>query len=390
MRIVHVSIALLGLSALAMVACSSGEEGTIVPASNADASTPVPTEGDASNADASVQPDVSAQPDGGNAPVVLGKVTEKGMCNKPTTLGNAKCYSATVADCPSVPAMDVDLLVADPPTLPAKGTIIFGSGGGGGAFYEDAGNGNTVTVAMLERLRLKGYRIVERAWAGPPQSGQWFEGTAGPRANSCRYGTLSTWIKTKFHQNQGKFCGTGNSGGSVELAYALTHQGRGDIFDYTLFTSGPAWRFDYQCESKPGAAWQTECDQVLAGRSWDCGGNSAPVCAIDPGIKNLVDSSWRPDTPCATGGAANASKLLDNSPLGPGAATDFPKTKLEFFEASNDCNNGVVPGGLAFAKRVTGMGGTPKVTILPGVGHSIHANVDGAAAIEAAMEASCK
>ena len=388
MRFFSGSLALLGLSTALIVACSSTSGDLVEPGDAAS----VPDGRD--DADASFQPDAndaaSNLSDGGPRPVVLGTVTEKGSCTKPTTLGNAKCYAATVSGCIGVPAMDVEVLVAEPPSLPAKGTIIFGSGGGGGAFYEDAGYGNKTTVEMLERLRMKGYRIVERAWDSPPQTGQWFEGTAGPHVNSCRYGTLSSWVKTKFHQNQGKFCGTGNSGGSVELAYALTHQGGGEIFDYALFTSGPAWRFDYQCDAVPGAAWQAECDQILAGKNWECGGNSKPLCALDPGIKNLVDSSFRPDAVCSTGGAANAARLLDASPLGPGAVTSFPNTRIEAFEALNDCNNGVVPGGIAFAKRITSMGAPPKVTLLSGVGHSIHAHTEGAAAIEAAMEASCK
>lgn len=388
MRFFSGSLAFLGLSAALTVACSSTSGALVEPGDAASA----PDGRD--DADASIQQDAndaaSNLNDGGSRPVVLGTVTEKGNCVKATTLGNAKCYAATVDGCAGVPAMDVEVLVADPPSLPAKGTIIFGSGGGGGAFYEDAGSGNSVTVQMLERLRVKGYRIVERAWNAPPQTGQWFEGSAGPRASSCRYGTLSTWVKTKFHQNQGKLCGTGNSGGSVELAYALTHQGRGDIFDYVLFTSGPAWRFDYQCDAVPGPAWQAECDRVLAGKAWECGGGAKPVCALDPGIRSLVDSSWRPDSVCSTGGPANASRLFDASPLGPGAVTSFPKTKIEAFEALNDCNNGVVPGGIAFAEHITSMGSPPKVTLLSGAGHSIHAHADGAAAIEAAMEASCK
>jgi hypothetical protein len=65
-------------------------------------------------------------------------------------------------------------------------------------------------------------------------------------------------------------------------------------------------------------------------------------------------------------------------------------SKVELFLASNDCNNGVVPAGLDYAAQVKNRGQPPSVTILPNVGHSMQANPAGAAAIEAAMVASCK
>jgi len=321
--------------------------------------------------------------------VTLGTVKEKGSCTHPTALANATCHAVTVEGCPGVPAIDAEVLVAEPSSGTPPGTIVFGSGGGGGAYYEDAGDGAGAAGPMLERLRAKGFRIVERAWAGPPQSGQWFEGTAGPTASSCRYATLATWIKQRFTQNKGKFCGTGNSGGSVELAYALTRQGRGEIFDYALLTSGPAASMDLHCETIPSASWQAQCNQLLAGHTWECNG-AKPVCNFDPGIKLLIDSSFGSDTPCATGGAANAQKLIDGSPIGPGATVAFPKTKIEQLLGAKDCRNGVVPSGLAFTKAVTTMGAPPKTTVLVGVGHSIHAEVDGARAIELAMDASCR
>lgn len=350
--------------------------------------------GTQSDAGSSSTPDATPEADAATKPVVLGTVTENGNCTKPSVLSNAKCFTVTVSGCPGVPALDADLLVADPLAGPAKGTIIFGSGSGGGSFYEDVGDGAGAAGPMLERLHTKGYRIVERAWAGPPQTGQWFEGSAGPAANSCRYATLATYIKTKFHKNEGKFCGTGNSGGSVELATSLTRQGRGDIFDYALLTSGPAARFQDHCETTSSPTWKAECDALTAGKAWECNARGElggkPMCAFDPGIKELVDSAYRPTSPCSEGGAANAQKLADGSPLGPGAQTVFRNTRIELLEALNDCRNGVVPAGLAFAKAVTSQGAPPKVTFLSGVGHSMHANVEGAAAIEAAMEASCK
>lgn len=386
----------LSLAALAfgitIAACSSEPDGAPSSASPAGAATapvdpltPAPgggTDGGADGADGAVDP---ASP----KPVTLGVVKEKGSCTHPTALANATCYAVAVEGCPGVPAIDAEVLVAEPSTASPPGTIVFGSGGGGGAYYEDAGDGAGAAGPMLERLRAKGFRIVERAWAGPPQSGQWFEGTAGPTASSCRYATLATWIKQRFTQNKGKFCGTGNSGGSVELAYALTRQGRGEIFDYALLTAGPAASMDLHCATIPSPAWQTQCNQLLAGHTWECNG-AKPVCNFDPGIKQLIDSSFGTDTPCGTGGAANAQKLIDGSPIGPGATITFPKTKIEQLLGAKDCRNGVVPSGLAFTNAVTSMGAPPKTTVLTGVGHSIHAEVAGARAIELAIDASCR
>ncbi len=321
--------------------------------------------------------------------VTLGRVVDRGACSHRTDLTDAKCYALAVEGCPGVPAIDVELLVAEPKG-PAKGTIVFGSGGGGGAYYEDAGDGGGAAGPMLERLHQKGYRVVERAWAGPPQSGQWFEGTAGPAASACRYATLATFVKETFHKGQGGFCATGNSGGSVEIATALTRQGRGEIFDYALLTSGPAASFDKHCGADP--SWPAACGALLdgAGAAWECGPGAKPVCDFDPGIKQLVDSSWRPGKACQEASAANASTLVAGSPIAPGATTRFDKTTIELFFGLGDCKNGVVPAGLAFAKSIQTKGAPPKVTFLSQVGHSIHAVDKGAAAIESALEASCR
>ena len=336
--------------------------------------------------------DAASSPDA-SAPAIpaLEKVVEKSTpCRAKSRLRGATCTVLTVESCQDVPAIDVEVIVAEPTGGTPRGTIVFGSGGGGGAMYEDAGE-QTVTLEMLERLRRAGFRVIERAWAGPPQTGQWFEGTAGVTQSACRYATLSSHLKSKHAPTaptagSGAFCGTGNSGGAAELGYAMTRWNGDATFDYVLFTSGPAGQLDHSC----GAVtpdWQTRCDSLLAGKTWTCGGGAKPVCALDPGIGQLLDSATRPATPCKDGARA---ALAADSAIAPNATKDFSHAKVEFFLASNDCNNGVVPAGLDYAAQVKNRGQPPSVTILPNVGHSMQANPAGAAAIEAAMVASCK
>lgn len=333
--------------------------------------------------DAASSPDATAQP-----PLALGRVVEKSTpCRSRSRLRGATCAVLTVESCQDVPAIDVEVIVAEPTGGAPRGSIVFGSGGGGGAMYEDAGD-QTVTLEMLERLRRAGFRVIERGWAGPPQTGQWFEGTAGVTKSACRYATLSSYLKSKHAPTPGggAFCGTGNSGGAAELGYAMTRWNGDATFDYVLFTSGPAGQLDHSC----GAVtpdWQTRCDSLLAGKTWTCGGGAKPVCALDPGIGQLLDSATRPATPCKDGARA---ALAADSAIAPSATRDFSHAKVEFFLASNDCNNGVVPAGLDYAAQVKNRGQAPSVTILPNVGHSMQANPAGAAAIEAALLESCK
>ncbi|CAN5588564.1 hypothetical protein BH09MYX1_BH09MYX1_57670 [soil metagenome] len=376
----------LSLLAASTFACSSDPGATPTDADSG-ASTGI----DAAVMTDAAKNDAASTIDGGNGqPGKLGTVTEKGACTKyQTHLGNAKCFTATVDGCSGIDALDVDVVVADPDDNAPKATIVWSSGSGGGGMYEDTGaSGNTrPALDPMESLRKKGYRIIERAWAGGTQTGQWFEGKSGPTASACRYATLASYLRSKYHA-KGSFCATGNSGGSVEIGYSLTRWGREATIDYALLTSGPAARFEDSCAGDASPAWKTKCAQLTAGKTWQCNGG-APACGYDTGIARLIDSSYSHTDTCADA-MNHAAALAADSPLGTPAQTTFNKTRIEQLLAENDCENGVVPGALDFNARVTSLGATPKLTLLPDVGHSMQATVAGGDAIEAALEASCK
>ena len=67
----------------------------------------------------------------------------------------------------------------------------------------------------------------------------------------------------------------------------------------------------------------------------------------------------------------------------------FDATSVAFLFGQEDCDNGVVPNGLAYATQVTSRGQPAAISVLSGVGHSMGAYADGGLAIEQRLTALC-
>mmetsp|Transcript_2952 Transcript_2952/g.7711 ORF Transcript_2952/g.7711 Transcript_2952/m.7711 type:complete len:105 (-) Transcript_2952:6-320(-) len=94
---------------------------------------------------------------------------------------------------------------------------------------------------MLDRLNSNGFRIIQRAWDGE----NWTGSSTSPSDSACRYFTLIEWI----YNNPGlhnplspqSFRAAGNSGGLVEIGYALSTYNMEERLDLALMISGPPW-----------------------------------------------------------------------------------------------------------------------------------------------------
>src|SRR6266851_4362890 len=175
---------------------------------------------------------------GSGRPLPLGTATATlltpDQCGLATSrVPTSRCYRVTVA-CPGVASLDAFVKVTDPSGI-SSGTILFGTGGGGGAYYEIFG-ADAVDRILLP-LSQQGFRLVQRAWLG--QDG-WLTGPGGTLRLACRYAALLDWVSTQLHTG-GALCATGNSGGSSEISYAMAHYGSAASWTWACRRRGHRW-----------------------------------------------------------------------------------------------------------------------------------------------------
>lgn len=326
-----------------------------------------------------------AMPDGAGSvdatpPIASGSVTdEAGACQRGVgTLARTTCRRARVA-CPGVADMVVELRVTEPPAgVPRLGTVIFGTGGGGGGFYDQ----DATAQAMLARLAGRGFRVVQRAWNGALDG--WLTGPGGVGALSCRYGALLGWVHQHLHAagTALPMCASGNSGGSAEVAYALARWGGGELLDLAVPSGGPPMgRIDHGCLDGADPTWVAECRALVPAASFTCGQVS---CAYN-GSQQIIDNAYTPAQPCGQALAAQRATFLADSVLAPGALLAYPRTRVHFVMGAQDCSE-AVSLGLLWHRAIS----TDKqLTIVPATPHAVFSTSAGAAAIEDAIVQGC-
>jgi uncharacterized protein (TIGR03437 family) len=259
--------------------------------------------------------------------------------------------------------VDVQIRIIEPSGGAIRGTVVFSSGSSGTGFYE--GNSGP----LFQSLTAIGFRVVDRAWAGP--SG-WVTSEGGFRKQSCRYATLLTWIRDRIH-TQGKFVVSGNSGGSAEIGYALTTWQRGDIIDLAVPTSGPPIsRLDYGCTNPPPSEWLTLCTGILPPGSLEC----TPICSYGAGRGVCNQASSAP----------TLEILRNDSVVHPDAVLNYSKTRVHFLYGKRDCGESV-PQGLTWATNVTSQ---KVIEFVPNTPHVMASTAEGRAAIVNAIDLGTK
>ncbi len=308
---------------------------------------------------------------------VLGIVTPIAGTCPAGPLPNTTCRVVDVS-CPGVANMQASIRVTAA-TGTLAGTVLFGTGGGGDSFYD----GNTTAATMMGQLASQGYQIVQRRWEQQPNG--WITGPGGMLAASCRYATLLTWIYTDVHQanSTAGFCATGNSGGSTEIGYALTHWQRGDILDLAVPTGGPPMgRMDHGCLDGTEPAWLAECSALVPVGASTC--TNGPACSYAPNARALIDSAWN-NTSCQVSDTTFRGELLANSIASSAATLAYPTTKVDFIYGSDDCTEAVTLG-LAYASLVTS---AKDIVFVAGTPHATFSTVAGARAIRDSILADC-
>ncbi len=304
----------------------------------------------------------------------LGTVTVLGTnCNGTSSFPNTTCVELEIDCAPTALPKKVDLRITPTTAAISLGTVIYGSGAAGHAFYEDKGAG-TITAALAA-----GFDAIQRSWDG--QQG-WLEGSGGLKASACRYATLATWIYNNQHTAGEPFCATGNSGGASEMAYALSQFGRESIFDLIVPTAGPPMsRVDIGCISNTQDPLKQQCLTQPLHPDHMCTtfGCDTPTQAIDPNYSGI--------TPCAS---ETLNILKRHSVLG-GNRTDldYPDTSVRFIFGENDCSSGAGLSYYYYNELVAQGTNDVSLTIAANTAHRVHGTPNGAAAIVNALSTDC-
>lgn len=281
-----------------------------------------------------------------------------------------KCESYEVV-CEGLDPAIVEVAYFEPVGGATKGAIIFGSGGDGTGFYN---------FTQRKALTDAGFTVVDRRWPAG-----WFTGGKdGPQQAACRYAALARYVKTNVAKDK-LLCGTGNSGGSAELGYALTWQGAGKVLNFAMPTSGPFHRLDYACNGALDAAWTAECTALKTSTCPDC---ASTGCQLGNGPRALMDMSFGGATRCSMAMAgdldilkAASPEVGPNTPMLDGAAVHFAVGKLD-------------PG--AYEPLVTSLynslstkGANVKLSYVVGAAHEMDQSVEGGTFIRDTLLAEC-
>ncbi len=281
------------------------------------------------------------------------------------------CWEVTVS-CPGVPSVGPGLKVTAPSGTPI-GTVIFGVGGTGTGWYDQA---FTNGASIIQSVVNAGFTAVQINFRGSPAG--WLTGPGGVRKTACNYATAAVWIYNNIHQGSSSapMCATGNSGGSGAIAYALAHYGLGNIFAMVEPTSGPPFgRLDWGCLCTQGPITMPSnaCGNTIS----TCYGISDATSFIDPAYGN---------TACSTKDTSFATTFLNDSIMSPDVMLSYPKTDVHVLYGGKD-GSPAVSLGFQWASAIQSKS---SISCVADAVHEIPNATDGAAQITSDLINFCK
>lgn len=311
-------------------------------------------------------PDRGAPPDGG--PAAGERVLPTGQPCARAPRDATACEQLEIT-CGGAPARTLELLTYAA-TAPARGAILFGSGTTGEGYYNFRGR---------EALQRAGWSVLERRWVGG-----WFEGsTEGPAQAACGLAALIRHLRAALPPDHA-LCATGNSGGSVELGYALTWLGAGAALDFALPTSGPFHRLDLACQGDADDAWGAECLARIQAGCPDC---AAAACEVG-GPRRHLDASYGGAPRCTAPGPDDLDRLRADSPTqGPDAPALGGVPALILIGAQDD--GAYFPLADALVEHLADRGAAIELQVVAGAGHDLDTTPPGEQAIRQALLTRC-
>ena len=280
------------------------------------------------------------------------------------------CWQVRVT-CPSLSSIDARLRIRNS-TITAKGAVIFAEGGSGKAFW---GNQSTAASFALIDLNNSGFNTIEISW----DSAWWSDPSAslsgafdGYPTVACRPATVAKYIRDTFNATDSglAFCASGNSGGSTQVGFMLSHYGLDSILDLAVPTSGPpVSRVDIGCFQTPGyeSMWYTD----------------DTASTIDQVFRTAKQG------PCLTKNLTY-EELYRNASVSVGGNYLYPSTYVHFVFGANDTTSAVGQGRFHFDTLL--QAATPMLgqEFIAGTGHQVHRSEAGAGAIRDKIIAECR
>ena len=284
--------------------------------------------------------------------------------------GVSDCWSVEVT-CPSIAPATARLKIRNSTVTP-KGTAIFTEGGPGNTFW---GNQGVPAKNALIELTNNGFNTVEVAWTN-----SWWSDTSaslngtfdGYPTVACRPATIAKYIRDTFNgEDPGlAFCASGNSGGSTQVAYMLSHYDLETILDLAVPTSGP-----------PVSQIETGCYQTPGYESmWYSSGTALTIDQIFRVSKN---------GPCVAKDITY-QELYRNASVSIGGDYLYPNTHVHFVFGATDATSAVGQGLFHFdtlfqvGQLLLGQ------EFIAGAGHQVHRSEAGANAIRDKFISECR
>jgi hypothetical protein len=298
---------------------------------------------------------------------------------------SGSCWGLNVSSCSNLPIKPYDATVkVTSPSDASIGTIIFLTGGTGTQFYDA---GFTYGTSVINTVVAAGYIAVQIKFDNPVAG--WLTGPApdGPLDLACLPSTSMQWVHDHVLGSGTPLCATGNSGGSQQIAYALSQYGLGTIFSMVEPTSGPEFsRLDYGCAPEEA---HSACAICGFGTLQESYGLEIAETGVDPAYTGIVDH--KPDGPCSEGvrgSTQNASQLHHDSTL----SDIYPPTlsfttDIHFAFGGLDADSAAIPQGLDWASMINS---PTAIVCVPSAGHSLPSYQAGAAQIENDLISFCK
>lgn len=316
-------------------------------------------------------PTTPEPPHGGSPPTggVLGSVTLLSEADDCPSSSDA-CWAVEVG-CPALVEPEGARLMINEPAGAVRGTALFMTGGGGQGFWRNFG---VDAARVLGELQGEGFRTVEIAW-----DRGWLIGASGAveghAALACKPATLANWIHERLQEDRPDlaFCATGNSGGSAQVSYMLSHYGLDEILDLAIPSGGPPMgRMDLGCIRDDPA------NEAL----WYGAGSAS---TIDRGF------GFQPGTgPCSAGDEAFREEWETASIAAGPNDYRYPRTLVHFLFGSEDLGN-AVPQGITYLERLRAEGALlVDVDTLRGVPHAVPSRPLGADRIRDLMLTECR
>lgn len=280
--------------------------------------------GDGGVSDDAAQDPPAAAPDGA---LPLGELTETGpgagrgmRCPE-----SAECTQFEV-DCPDVADPGAGAMAISSPTGEPRGVIVLFSGGKGSNWWQDGARpGSGEAHGFIANLRGAGFEVVQVRWAQGFSANPSGEEMGFARA-ACRSATAVDWVHDHRYEPLGLdppagtcgFCISGNSGGSSQSAWSLTHYGLAGEVDAAILTSGP-----------PHAAIDEGCLHEGDPTYWYDQGTSR-------GFDEVYGGGRGPRGAC-TGSDPSYGEAMEADSIDSGGTDyDYPATRVVFILGAND------------------------------------------------------